>query len=267
MPIGKCKILKTWDSRLQFSPKRQFYSPGESVTLSCSEGYRPSPPVIKCVTNGSLPVWSETPTCQGKCETPRVTVVTGSGPAARLSVTLWYLRSQVDSRPINPLVHFGLSASSMGTLNPAGIAGGLSQTPPTRPARRPIMKGRNSPETPCHQRVHLPRFSPSPLLCWFLQGSLWLSSAPGSPSGSQLHLSPEQDLPRLGHFFPSRGLYDGRKLAPVSLCCLRTDRVCRWREGLGDLSPGAVRGAPGLDAVYGDGWARGVGHEPCELCG
>ncbi|XP_037758526.2 receptor-type tyrosine-protein phosphatase T isoform X2 [Chelonia mydas] len=67
--VRKCKILKTWDSRLQFSPKRQFYSPGESVTLSCSEGYRPSPPVIKCVTNGSLPVWSETPTCQGVCTT------------------------------------------------------------------------------------------------------------------------------------------------------------------------------------------------------
>ncbi|XP_037758375.1 uncharacterized protein LOC119566615 [Chelonia mydas] len=67
--VRKCKILKTWDSRLQFSPKGQFYSPGESVTLSCSEGYRPSPPVIKCVTNGSLPVWSETPTCQGVCTT------------------------------------------------------------------------------------------------------------------------------------------------------------------------------------------------------
>ncbi|CAM4558099.1 unnamed protein product, partial [Caretta caretta] len=66
----KCKILKTWDSRLQFSPKGQFYSLGESVTLSCSEGYWPSPAVIQCVRNGSLPVWSETPTCQGKCETP-----------------------------------------------------------------------------------------------------------------------------------------------------------------------------------------------------
>ncbi|XP_077673090.1 uncharacterized protein LOC144264944 [Eretmochelys imbricata] len=67
--LRKCKILKTWDSRLQFSPKGQFYSPGESVTLSCSEGYWPSPAVIECVRNGSLPVWSETPTCQGVCTT------------------------------------------------------------------------------------------------------------------------------------------------------------------------------------------------------
>ncbi|XP_043371138.1 complement factor H-like isoform X3 [Dermochelys coriacea] len=67
--VRKCKIFQTWDSRLQFSPKRQFYSPGESVTLSCSEGYRPSPPVIECVRNGSLSVWSETPTCQGVCTT------------------------------------------------------------------------------------------------------------------------------------------------------------------------------------------------------
>ncbi|CAM4667114.1 unnamed protein product [Lepidochelys kempii] len=67
--LTKCEIPKRWDSRLQFSPKGQFYCPGESVTLSCSEGYRPSPLVIECVRNGSLSVWSETPTCQGVCPT------------------------------------------------------------------------------------------------------------------------------------------------------------------------------------------------------
>ncbi|XP_050799494.1 receptor-type tyrosine-protein phosphatase kappa-like isoform X3 [Gopherus flavomarginatus] len=70
--VKKCKIPKTWNSRLQFAPKTQFYAPDESVTLNCSEGYRPSPPVIKCVRNGSQAVWSETPTCQQEnCEISR----------------------------------------------------------------------------------------------------------------------------------------------------------------------------------------------------
>ncbi|KAH1168919.1 hypothetical protein KIL84_013509, partial [Mauremys mutica] len=65
--LEKCEIPRTWDSRLQFAPKRQFYAPGDSVTLNCSEGYRPSPPVIQCVNNGIQAVWSETPTCRGVC--------------------------------------------------------------------------------------------------------------------------------------------------------------------------------------------------------
>ncbi|XP_034630745.1 uncharacterized protein LOC117879582 [Trachemys scripta elegans] len=70
--VRKCKIPRTWDSRLQFAPKRQFYAPGELVTLSCREGYRPSPPMIVCARNGSQPVWSDTPTCQqGEAQTPQ----------------------------------------------------------------------------------------------------------------------------------------------------------------------------------------------------
>ncbi|XP_065454673.1 receptor-type tyrosine-protein phosphatase kappa-like isoform X2 [Chrysemys picta bellii] len=69
MCVRKCKIPRTWDPRLQFASKRPFYAPGDSVTLSCSEGYQPSPPVIECVRNGNQSVWSETPTCQGVCMT------------------------------------------------------------------------------------------------------------------------------------------------------------------------------------------------------
>nr|XP_042702588.1 uncharacterized protein LOC122173047 [Chrysemys picta bellii] len=67
--VRKCKIPRTWDPRLQFAPKRQFSALGESVTLSCPEGYRPSPPVIECVRNGNQSVWNETATCQGVCTT------------------------------------------------------------------------------------------------------------------------------------------------------------------------------------------------------
>ncbi|KAM9138776.1 receptor-type tyrosine-protein phosphatase kappa-like isoform 2-T2 [Pangshura tecta] len=65
----KCKIPRTWDSRLQFAREGQFYAPGDSVTLSCPEGYRPSEPVITCVSSGRQFVWSETPTCRGVCTT------------------------------------------------------------------------------------------------------------------------------------------------------------------------------------------------------
>ncbi|XP_067399680.1 receptor-type tyrosine-protein phosphatase epsilon-like [Emydura macquarii macquarii] len=67
--VRKCKILKTWDPRLQFAPEGQFYALNESVTLSCREGYRPSPSVISCIRIGSQSVWSETPTCRGVCTT------------------------------------------------------------------------------------------------------------------------------------------------------------------------------------------------------
>ncbi|XP_053887216.1 uncharacterized protein LOC128838816 [Malaclemys terrapin pileata] len=67
--VRKCKIPRTWDPKLQFASKGPFYAPGDSVTLNCPEGYQPSPPVIECVRNGSQPVWSETPTCQGVCTT------------------------------------------------------------------------------------------------------------------------------------------------------------------------------------------------------
>ncbi|XP_044877953.1 uncharacterized protein LOC123373176 [Mauremys mutica] len=63
----KCEIPRTWDSRLQFAPAGPSYAPGDSVTLSCPVGYRPSPPVIQCLSNGSQAVWSETPTCRGVC--------------------------------------------------------------------------------------------------------------------------------------------------------------------------------------------------------
>nr|XP_042702919.1 uncharacterized protein LOC101946296 [Chrysemys picta bellii] len=53
--VRKCEIPRTWDSRLQFAPKRQFYSPGELVTLSCPEGHRPSPPVIVCAVTPQPP--------------------------------------------------------------------------------------------------------------------------------------------------------------------------------------------------------------------
>uniref|UniRef100_A0A452IH19 Sushi domain containing 1 n=1 Tax=Gopherus agassizii TaxID=38772 RepID=A0A452IH19_9SAUR len=63
----KCEISRTWDSGLQFAHEGQFYALGDSVTLNCSEGYWPSPPVIKCVRNGSQAVWSEIPACRGVC--------------------------------------------------------------------------------------------------------------------------------------------------------------------------------------------------------
>ncbi|XP_074850552.1 receptor-type tyrosine-protein phosphatase kappa-like [Carettochelys insculpta] len=67
---GMCEAPKSWDSGLQFTPPGRFYAPGVSVTLSCPKGYRPSPPVIECVRNGSQAVWSETPACQpGVCTT------------------------------------------------------------------------------------------------------------------------------------------------------------------------------------------------------
>ncbi|XP_039400315.1 uncharacterized protein LOC120407969 [Mauremys reevesii] len=93
--VRKCEIPRTWDSRLKFAPKRQFYTPGDLVTLSCSEGYQPSPPVIVCARNGSQPVWSETPTCQqGAAQTRNTVLPTAQGadwsalalPTAALSV-------------------------------------------------------------------------------------------------------------------------------------------------------------------------------------
>ncbi|XP_074923610.1 uncharacterized protein LOC116831143 isoform X2 [Chelonoidis abingdonii] len=70
--VRKCEIPRTWDSRLQFAPKGQFYTPGDLVTLSCPAGYQPSSPVIVCARNGSQAVWSETPTCQqGEAQTPQ----------------------------------------------------------------------------------------------------------------------------------------------------------------------------------------------------
>ncbi|KAM7166759.1 uncharacterized protein RBU57_007494 [Macrochelys suwanniensis] len=80
--VRNCEIPKPWDPRLQFAPEGQFYALGDSVTLSCPEGYRPSPPVIYCVRNGSQPVWSETPTCQqGEAQTPQP-----GGPALAVAV-------------------------------------------------------------------------------------------------------------------------------------------------------------------------------------
>uniref|UniRef100_A0A8C4WQU4 Uncharacterized protein n=1 Tax=Gopherus evgoodei TaxID=1825980 RepID=A0A8C4WQU4_9SAUR len=65
--VKKCEISRTWDSGLQFAHEGQFYALGDSLTLNCSEGYWPSPPVIKCVRNGSQAVWSEIPACRGVC--------------------------------------------------------------------------------------------------------------------------------------------------------------------------------------------------------
>ncbi|CAM4553901.1 unnamed protein product, partial [Lepidochelys olivacea] len=110
----KCKILKTWDSRLQFSPKGQFYSPGESVTLSCSEGYWPSPAVIKCVSNGSLPVWSETPTCQGKCETPPESLARGRQTELRGQGELRLCSTETPGPAPRSLCHCASPSDTMG---------------------------------------------------------------------------------------------------------------------------------------------------------
>ncbi|XP_059579541.1 complement receptor type 1-like [Alligator mississippiensis] len=65
--IWRCKLPKTWQARPAFSPKRQFYSRGEQVVLSCPEGYQPQPSEISCIPNGTQSTWSETPSCQGFC--------------------------------------------------------------------------------------------------------------------------------------------------------------------------------------------------------
>ncbi|KAM7165888.1 receptor-type tyrosine-protein phosphatase mu-like isoform 1-T1 [Macrochelys suwanniensis] len=65
----KCKAPETQDTRVQFTHKQQFYSPGDSVTWSCPAGYRPSQPKIRCTREQSQSVWSGTAACTGVCTT------------------------------------------------------------------------------------------------------------------------------------------------------------------------------------------------------
>ncbi|XP_039400686.1 receptor-type tyrosine-protein phosphatase kappa-like isoform X2 [Mauremys reevesii] len=141
--VRKCEIPRTWDSRLQFASEGQFYAPGDSVTLSCPAGYRPSLPVIECVSNGSQAVWSETATCQEKCEIPRTWdstlqfAPTGPFYAPGDSVTLSCSEGYRPSPPVIECVSNGSQAVWSETPTCRGVCTRAGNWPPSVSAASP----------------------------------------------------------------------------------------------------------------------------------
>ncbi|XP_068121696.1 uncharacterized protein [Hyperolius riggenbachi] len=63
--IERCK-RPDQDEPYTFSQDRDYYNPGEVVTVLCKEeGHRPSHPNITCVTSGGKDNWDNSPSCIG----------------------------------------------------------------------------------------------------------------------------------------------------------------------------------------------------------
>ncbi|XP_025063267.1 uncharacterized protein LOC102388610 isoform X2 [Alligator sinensis] len=65
--VEKCGEPVPRDVRAEFTPKQPSYKPGDSVTWSCPEGYRPSLANSTCTQSGSRSMWTPTAWCVGFC--------------------------------------------------------------------------------------------------------------------------------------------------------------------------------------------------------
>ncbi|XP_029427756.1 uncharacterized protein LOC115073462 [Rhinatrema bivittatum] len=73
--IRKCKNPEGddgWDKDLLLTDYKEFYDIDEEVNLSCSSGYQPSEPSIKCIIQGEKHGWNDTSVrCIEKCTKPQ----------------------------------------------------------------------------------------------------------------------------------------------------------------------------------------------------
>ncbi|XP_069736531.1 receptor-type tyrosine-protein phosphatase mu-like isoform X2 [Phaenicophaeus curvirostris] len=70
--IGRCKAPSDGNPMLQFKPKQSSYAVNDVVELSCAENYVPSVPQIRCISNGTHPLWNRNATCKEGCQQPRL---------------------------------------------------------------------------------------------------------------------------------------------------------------------------------------------------
>ncbi|KYO39975.1 beta-2-glycoprotein 1-like [Alligator mississippiensis] len=64
----RCQPPDPRDRQVEFTPKQPSYSPGDAVTWSCPEGYRPSVVKSTCTQSGNWSLWSVH--CVGNCQVP-----------------------------------------------------------------------------------------------------------------------------------------------------------------------------------------------------
>ncbi|XP_053910515.1 receptor-type tyrosine-protein phosphatase kappa isoform X2 [Cuculus canorus] len=101
--IGRCKAPSDWDPMLQFNPNQSSYAVNDLVQLSCAVNYVPSVPQIRCISNGTQPLWNRNATCKEGCQQPQLDSKIRFSPKKRFyglneEVTLSCL--MVDSPPL-----------------------------------------------------------------------------------------------------------------------------------------------------------------------
>nr|XP_016853293.1 PREDICTED: receptor-type tyrosine-protein phosphatase delta [Anolis carolinensis] len=66
VPCLRCQELKAWDGRLDWTPRALTFAPGETLSLTCAEGFRPVPESVRCVEKTNRFGWNVTPVCQAE---------------------------------------------------------------------------------------------------------------------------------------------------------------------------------------------------------
>ncbi|XP_077346721.1 uncharacterized protein LOC143995870 isoform X2 [Lithobates pipiens] len=67
--LGLCK--KPGDSVMKMDPEKTYYDIGETVTVKCPDGYRPSHPSVQCVNTTVFSIdWNDRPQCIEMCKKP-----------------------------------------------------------------------------------------------------------------------------------------------------------------------------------------------------
>ncbi|XP_008119907.2 uncharacterized protein LOC103281039 [Anolis carolinensis] len=65
-PFPGCQEIKTWDGRLDWTPRALTFALGETLSLTCAEGFRPVPESVRCVEKTNRFGWNVTPVCQAE---------------------------------------------------------------------------------------------------------------------------------------------------------------------------------------------------------
>ncbi|XP_067320825.1 uncharacterized protein [Anolis sagrei] len=64
VPCLRCQVPMNLDGGLEWTPRASTFGPGETLTLTCAEGYRPVPERVQCVEKRAVVDWDVKPVCK-----------------------------------------------------------------------------------------------------------------------------------------------------------------------------------------------------------